>query len=68
MIEPIIFSIGFCILFVLTFLILQASRLDECFKKGKTQYITIAYILISFICAFIVTYGFNYIADLIMPN
>ncbi len=68
MIEPILFSIGFCVFFVLTFFILQASRLEECFKKGKTAYITIAYILISFICAFIITYGFNYIANLIMPK
>ena len=49
MIEPILFSVGFCIFFVLTFFILQATRLEEFFKKGKTPYITIAYILISFI-------------------
>ena len=68
MIEPILFSVGFCIFFVITFLILQATRLEECFKKGKTPYITIAYFLISFICAFIITYGFNYIANLVMPK
>ena len=68
MIEPILFSIGFCIFFVLTFFILQASRLEECFKKGKTPYITIAYIMISFIMAFIITYGLNYLADLVIPN
>ena len=68
MIEPILFSIGFCIFFVISFLTLQASRLEECFKKGKTPYITIAYMLISFIVAFIVTYGLNYLANIIMPN
>ena len=68
MIEPILFSIGFCIFFAISFLVLQASRLEECFKKGKTAYITIAYIFISFITAFIITYGLNYLADIIMPN
>lgn len=68
MIEPILFSIGFCVFFVVTFFILQASRLDECFKKGKTPYITIAYVFISFITAFIITYGLNYLANIIMPN
>ena len=67
MIEPILFSIGFCIFFVLTFFILQASRLEECFKKGKTQYIIVAYILISFVISFVVTYGLNYIANIIIP-
>ena len=68
MIEPILFSIGFCIFFAISFLILQATRLEECFKKGKTAYITLAYAFISFIAAFIITYGFNYIANLIIPN
>ena len=68
MIEPILFSVGFCIFFVIAFLVLQASRLEECFKKGKTPYITIAYIMISFITAFIITYGLNYLADLVIPN
>ena len=68
MIEPILFSIGFCIFFAISFLILQATRLEECFKKGKAAYITIAYALISFISAFIITYGLNYITNLIMPK
>lgn len=68
MIEPIIFSIGFCVLFVVSFFILQASRLDECFKKGKTPYITLAYVFISFISAFVITFGLNYLVDLIMPK
>ena len=68
MIEPILFSIGFCIFFVISFLVLQSTRLEECFKKGKTPYITIAYIFISFISAFIITYGLNYLADIIMPK
>lgn len=68
MYESIIFSIGFCIFFVLSFFILQASRLDEFFKKGKTPYITMAYVFISFIAAFIITYGLNYLADLIIIN
>lgn len=68
MIEPILFSVGFCIFFVLSFLILQSSRLEECFKKGKSGYITVAYVFISFISAFIITYGLNYLADIIIPN
>lgn len=67
MIEPILFSIGFCIFFVITFLVLQASRLDECFKKNKTAYIMTAYILISFVVSFVVTYGLSYIASIIIP-
>ena len=68
MIEPILCSVGFCIFFVLSFLILQSSRLEECFKKGKSAYITVAYVFISFISAFIITYGLNYLADIIIPN
>ena len=68
MIEPILFSVGFCIFFVVTFFILQASRLDECFKKGKVAYIRVAYVFISFVVAFIITYGLNYLADIIMPK
>ena len=68
MIEQILFSIGFCIFFVISFLILQASRLEECFKKGKTAYIIIAYVFISFIAAFIITYGLNYLTEIIIPN
>ena len=65
MIEGILFSTGFCIFFVITFLILQASRLDECFKQGKVIQIKIAYFIISFICAFIIAFGLNYIVSLI---
>ena len=68
MIEPILFSIGFCVFFIITYLVLQASRLEECFKKGKTAYILVAYILISFVVSFIVTYGLNYLAGIIIPN
>ena len=68
MIEPILFSIGFCMFFVITFLVLQASRLEECFKKGKVAYIKIAYIMISFVIAFIITYGLNYLANIIIPK
>ncbi len=63
-IEGILFSTGFCIFFVVTFLVLQASRLEECFKKGKVWHIRIAYFIISFICAFIISYGLNFIVNL----
>ncbi|MDE6407451.1 MAG: DUF1146 family protein [Anaeroplasmataceae bacterium] len=64
MIEGAIFSVGFCIFFVVTFLVLQASRLEECFKKGKIVHIRIAYFMISFVIAFLITYGFNYLVNL----
>lgn len=65
-IEGMLFSTGFCILFVVSFLILQASRLDECFKKGKIWHIRLAYFFISFVIAFIVTYGMDYIINLLL--
>ncbi|MDE6946960.1 MAG: DUF1146 family protein [Anaeroplasmataceae bacterium] len=64
MLEGVLFSVGFCIFFVVTFLVLQASRLEECFKKGKVIHIRIAYFLLSFVIAFLVTYGLNYLVSL----
>ncbi len=64
--EVILFSTGFCIFFVITFLVLQASRLEECFKKGKVVHIQIAYFFLSFVVAFIITYGLNYIFHLFL--
>ncbi len=64
MVEGILFSVAFCIFFVITFLILQASRLDECFKKGKVIHIRLAYFFLSFVIAFLIAYGFNYILGL----
>ena len=32
----IIYTSVFCIFFAITFVILSASRLEECFKQGKT--------------------------------
>ncbi len=64
MVEGILFSVGFCIFYVVTFLILQASRLDEAFKKGKIIHIRIAYFLLSFIIAFLLTYGLSYLVNL----
>ncbi|MDE5715671.1 MAG: hypothetical protein K2I42_06010 [Anaeroplasmataceae bacterium] len=64
MTQGILFSTGFCIFFVVTFLVLQSSRLEECFKKGKTIHIQIAYFFLSFVIAFIITYGLNYIVHL----
>lgn len=64
--DGILFSVGFCVFFVVSFLVLQATRLEECFKKGKIIHIRIAYFILSFIMAFIVTYGFNYIISILL--
>ncbi|MDE7263082.1 MAG: hypothetical protein K2N64_00290 [Anaeroplasmataceae bacterium] len=64
MIEGVLFSVGFCIFFVVTFLVLQASRLEECFKKGKVVHIRLAYFMLSFIIAFLITFGFSYLIHL----
>lgn len=64
MIEGVLFSVGFCIFFVVTFLVLQASRLEECFKKGKIVHIRLAYFMLSFVIAFLITYGFSYLINL----
>lgn len=66
MLEGILFSTGFCIFFVVTFLILQATRLEECFKKGKIWHIRLAYFFISFAIAFIITFGIDYIVKILM--
>lgn len=65
MVEGILFSVGFCIFFVVTFLVLQASRFEDCFKKGKIVHIRIAYFMVSFVVAFLITYGFNYLVNLL---
>ncbi|MDE7161496.1 MAG: hypothetical protein K2N65_01910 [Anaeroplasmataceae bacterium] len=64
MVEGVIFSVCFCIFFVVTFLVLQASRLEECFKQGKIVHMRIAYFILSFIIAFLITYGFQYLVGL----
>ncbi len=64
MIEGILFSTCFCIFFVVSFLVLQASRLEECFKKGKILHIRLAYFMLSFTLAFLITFGFFYIISL----
>ncbi len=62
--EGILFSVGFCLFFIVVFLVLQASRLEECFKKGKTLHIRLAYFILSFVIAFLLSYGFTYIIRL----
>jgi uncharacterized membrane protein YwzB len=52
-----IFTILFCIFFIITFLVLDASRLEECFKKGKIWQIRAAYFILSFVIAIIMAYG-----------
>ena len=52
-----IFTILFCIFFIITFLVLDASRLEECFKKGKIWQISAAYFILSFVIAIIMAYG-----------
>lgn len=64
MLEGVLFSVGFCIFFVVIFLVLQASRLEECFKKGKIVQIRIAYFVLAFVFAFLITYGLNYLVNL----
>lgn len=64
MVEGILFSVCFCIFFVVSFLVLQASRLEECFKQGKIIHMRIAYFMLSFIIAFLIAFGFQYIIGL----
>jgi uncharacterized membrane protein YwzB len=52
-----IFTLLFCIFFIITFLVLDASRLEECFKKGKIWQIRAAYFILSFVIAIIMAYG-----------
>ena len=55
--DGMIFTILFCIFFIIAFLVLNASRLEECFKKGKIWQIRAAYIILSFVIAVIMAYG-----------
>ena len=55
--DGITYTTVFCIFFVITFLVLNASRLEECFKKGKLWQIRAAYIILSFVIAVIMAYG-----------
>lgn len=61
----IIYTSLFCVFFVVSFLVLQASRLEECFKKGKIWQIKIAYFILSFVLAFLMARGFDYLISLI---
>lgn len=64
-IEGVVFTCFFCLFFVLSFLILQATRIEECFKKGKLWQIKVAYFVLSFAFAFLLTYGINYLYGLL---
>ena len=55
--DGMIFTILFCIFFVIAFLVLNASRLEEFFKKGKIWQIRAAYLMLSFVIAVIMAYG-----------
>lgn len=55
--DGLIFTLLFCIFFVIAFLVLNASRLEECFKKGKLWQIRAAYIILAFVVAVIMAYG-----------
>jgi uncharacterized membrane protein YwzB len=55
--DGLVFTLLFCIFFVIAFLVLNASRLEECFKKGKLWQIRAAYIILSFVVAVIMAYG-----------
>lgn len=61
-----IFTIIFCMFFVVSFLVLQATRIEECFKKGSVWQIRMAYFMISFVFAFLLTYGIYFLAGLII--
>ena len=61
-----LFTIMFCMLFVVVFLILQATRIEECFKKGNIWQIRVAYFILSFILAFLVTYGMYFLTGLLI--
>ena len=55
--DGMIFTLLFCIFFFIAFLVLNASRLEECFKKGKIWQIRAAYMMLSFVIAVIMAYG-----------
>ncbi len=53
--EAIIYATMLVMFFGLSFYILRATRLEEIFKKGHVTEIRIAYFIISFITAFLLT-------------
>lgn len=53
--EAIIYATMLVLFFGLSFYILKATRLEEIFKKGHVTEIRIAYFIISFITAFLLT-------------
>lgn len=53
--EAIIYATMLVLFFGLSFYILRATRLEEIFKKGHVTEIRIAYFIISFITAFLLT-------------
>jgi len=59
-----IYTIIFCCLFVICFLVIQASRIEECFKKGSVWQIRVAYFILSFVLAFLLTYGLYFLVGL----
>ncbi len=53
--EAILYATMLVVFFGLSFYILRATRLEEAFKKGHVTEIRIAYFVISFIMAFLLT-------------
>ena len=61
--NGLIFTILFCIFFLIAFIVLDASRLEECFKKGRNWQIRAAYFILSFVIAIIMAYGIQELAN-----
>ena len=67
-INLMIYIMGFCVTFYVTFQILLASRLEEGFKKGKIWQIRVAYIFICIIVSHLVMSSIIYICSYFLKN
>lgn len=62
-IETMLYIIGFCVIFYITFLILNASRLEEAFKRGKVWQIRMAYFFICIVVSHIIMSAILYLTN-----
>lgn len=57
------YVVAFLTFFVIIYLVLLASRLQECFKQGRIWQIRVSYIIISMITSYLVVECIQALAD-----
>lgn len=66
--ENYIFIFSFCVIFAITYIVLLASRLENCFKQAKLWQIRVAYILICTVFGYLIADFLVVIGEILGSN